>query len=107
MSRIDQLLSGAPPGAAPGAPLPGPRPAPAVTLPDVAPELDDFGRRCGPDVAVGVPLPVRVYAIFAVDETGRLRVNVVDDRGRLLRILPPASVGQMVAAMAAYRRVAA
>ncbi len=102
MSRIDQLLS----GMAAGAPLPGPRPSAAVTLPDVAPVLDEFGRRSGADVVVGVDLPVRVYAIFAVDETGRLRVNVVDDRGRLLRILPPDSVGQMLAAMAAYGRVA-
>jgi hypothetical protein len=103
MSRIYQI----PYGMAAGAPLPGPRPSASAILPDVAPVLDEFGRRSGPDVVVGFDLPVRVYAIFAVDEeTGRLRVNVVDDRGRLVRILPPESVGQMLAAMAAYGRVA-
>jgi len=69
------------------------------------PRLDDFARRAGPDVALGSgPGIVRVYAIFAVDpETKQLRVRVVDDSGRLIRMIPPESVAEMIAAMNGYR----
>ena len=70
----------------------------------VDPKLDEFARRAGPDVAVGSGQGmVRVYAIFSVDPgTKRLKVRVVDDSGRLVRIIPPESVAEMIAAMSAY-----
>ena len=46
---------------------------------------------------------VRVHAMFHVDpKTNRVQVSVVDDRGRLIRMIPPESVAQMLEAMAAY-----
>ena len=48
---------------------------------------------------------VRVHAMFQVDpKTKEVQVSVVDDRGRLIRIIPPDSVAQMIAAMASYAR---
>jgi hypothetical protein len=70
------------------------------------PSLDQFARRAGPDVAIGSGSSiVRAYAIFSLDpETKELRVRVVDDAGRLIRAIPPESVGQMIAAMGKYLR---
>ena len=67
--------------------------------------LDEFARRAGPDVAVGSgPEAVKVYAIFAVDpDTNRMRVRVVDDTGRLIRMIPAESVAKMIAAMTGYK----
>ena len=66
--------------------------------------LDDFARRAGPDVAIGSgPGSVQVYAIFAVDpDTNQVRVRVVDESGRLIRMIPPKSVGEMIATMNRY-----
>lgn len=68
------------------------------------PVLDDFARRAGPDVAFDSGAQVvRVFAIFIVDpETNRIRVRVMDDAGRLIRMIPPETVGEMIAAMAGY-----
>ena len=63
--------------------------------------LDNFARQAGPDVAIGSgPEMIRVYAIFAVDpETKKVHVRVMDDQGRLIRMIPPESVAEMLAAM--------
>jgi hypothetical protein len=46
---------------------------------------------------------VRVHAMFHVDpETNRIRVSVVDEHGKVVRLIPPESVAEMLAAMAAY-----
>ena len=46
---------------------------------------------------------VRVHAMFHVDpETRRVQVSVVDEDGKLVRLIPPESVSEMLAAMAAY-----
>jgi hypothetical protein len=72
----------------------------AVTVP-----LDAFSKRAGPDVAVTADAgPVRVHAVFQVDPSTReMSVSVVDEAGRLVRMIPPDSVAKMIAAMAAYR----
>jgi hypothetical protein len=69
------------------------------------PRLDAFGRQAGPDVAIATgPVIVRVYAVFEIDPgSQRLRVRVVDDRGHLVRMIPPASVNEMIVTMAKYR----
>ena len=54
------------------------------------------------EILIGAAL-VRVHAMFQVDPTTReVRVSVVDDRGRLIRMIPPDSVAQMLAAMTSY-----
>jgi uncharacterized FlaG/YvyC family protein len=46
-----------------------------------------------------------VFAVFQVDpETHEMHVSVVDDAGRLVRLIPPDSVAQMISEMAAYSR---
>jgi hypothetical protein len=46
---------------------------------------------------------VRVHAMFQVDpKTNKVRVSVVDENGKLVRLIPPESVSEMLAAMAAY-----
>jgi uncharacterized FlaG/YvyC family protein len=46
---------------------------------------------------------VRVYAIFSFDpESNEIHVRIVDEQGRLIRTIPPATVAQMLAAMGAY-----
>jgi hypothetical protein len=76
------------------------RPGGAVTVP-----LDAFAKRAGPDVAVATDAgPVRVHAVFQMDPTTKeMSVSVVDEAGRLIRMIPPDSVAKMIAAMAAYR----
>jgi hypothetical protein len=68
------------------------------------PKLDEFARRAGPDVAIGSgAAALKVYAIFAVDpDTRQVRVRVVDEAGRLIRMIPPKSVAEMIAAMSGY-----
>jgi hypothetical protein len=72
----------------------------AVTVP-----LDAFAKRAGPDVAVAADNGiVRVHAVFQIDpSTKEMSVSVVDEAGRLVRMIPPDSVAKMIAAMAAYR----
>lgn len=71
-----------------------------VTVP-----LDAFARRAGPDVAMAAGAGmVRVHAVFQIDpRTKEMSVSVVDEAGRLVRMIPPDSVAKMIAAMAAYR----
>lgn len=59
-----------------------------------------------PDVEVAIKeAMVRVFAVFQVDpETNEMHVSVVDDAGRLVRLIPPDSVAQMISEMAAYSR---
>lgn len=68
------------------------------------PVLDEFARRAGPDVAIGSgQATVAVHAVFSVDPgTKELRVRVVDDTGRLIRMIPPDSVAEMIAGMNKY-----
>jgi hypothetical protein len=67
--------------------------------------LDAFAKRGGPDVAIKTDAGmVQVHAVFQLDPSTReLSVSVVDESGRLIRLIPPESVSQMIAAMATYR----
>jgi hypothetical protein len=78
----------------------GPRRDSHVTVP-----LDAFARRGGPDVAVKTDDGlVRAHAVFSIDPTTHeMSVSVVDEAGRLIRMIPPDSVAKMIAAMATYR----
>jgi len=66
--------------------------------------LDAFSRAAGPDVAIKSALGLtRLYAVFEMEPgTQKLRVRVVDDTGRLVRVIPPDSVSEMITAMASY-----
>jgi FlaG protein len=66
---------------------------------------DDFAREAGPDVKVDTPAgPQSLSAVFSVDpETDRVRVAVVDQEGRVVRLIPADSVHEMVTSMNAYR----
>ncbi len=66
---------------------------------------DPFAKRAGPDVTVqGSDGLVQVYSLFTVDaETHRVHVAIVDGSGRLIRMIPPESVGQLIDSMNAYR----
>lgn len=79
---------------------------PGRTRPAPQGGLDGFARRAGPDVVVGPRAePAAAYAVFTVDPaTNALRVRVLDGSGRLIRMIPPESVGEMIAAMNSYRR---
>ncbi len=72
---------------------------------DKAPVADRFARRAGPDVSYKSSAGVtEVYAVFSVDpESRELRVAVVDHDGRVLRMIPPGSIAQMMEQMARYR----
>lgn len=73
---------------APGAPAQAPTPA---ASPDV-------------DIALNDAM-LRVFAVFQVDPvTHEMHVSVVDEAGRLVRLIPPDSVAQMISEMAAYSR---
>ena len=67
---------------------------------------DAFGRAAGPDAEIAfVKQTMRVFAHFEVDpETKEMKVSVVDEAGKLVRLIPADSVRQMIAAMAAYSR---
>lgn len=73
--------------------------------PDVAIERDRFSKRAGPDVSFKTSKGVNeVYAVFSVDPKSKeLRVAVVDADGRLVRMIPPESVAEMLANMERYR----
>ena len=91
------------PGAAGVEQLPtiaGPRRETGITV-----GLDAFARRGGPDVAVATDTGlVRAHAVFSVDPTTKeMSVSVVDEAGKLIRMIPPDSVAKMIAAMATYR----
>jgi hypothetical protein len=60
----------------------------------------------GPDVEIAVnDAMLRVFAVFQVDPvTHEMHVSVVDEAGRLVRLIPPDSVAQMINEMAAYSR---
>lgn len=65
---------------------------------------DEFSQRAGPDVRVDGPDgPVGMFAVFSVDpETDEVRVAVVDEQGRLVRVIPADSVSEMMATMHSY-----
>ncbi len=65
---------------------------------------DAFHKQGGPDVRVSaLGASVAMFAVFTVNpETDEVQVAVFDDRG-LVRVIPPASVFQMVAMMRSYR----
>jgi hypothetical protein len=78
-----------------GSARPGPRSAEAIIRPavDEAPDAE---------IAIANSL-VRVHAMFHVDpETRKVHVSVVDESGKLVRLIPPESVSEMLAAMASY-----
>jgi hypothetical protein len=93
-------------------PLSGPTPAPTPVRPATQPiEMPCLPGKVAlpggtPDVEIAVnKAMVRVFAVFQVDpETHEMHVSVVDDEGRLVRLIPPDSVAQMISAMAAYAR---
>jgi hypothetical protein len=66
--------------------------------------LDDFAERGGPDVEVRTEAGMQsMHAVFHMDPaTNEMRVSIVDAAGRLVRMIPPDSVAQMIAAMATY-----
>jgi hypothetical protein len=57
-----------------------------------------------PDVEIAVAnLLVRVYSMFHVDpKTQEVHISVVDENGKLVRLIPPDSVSEMLTAMSAY-----
>ena len=105
MLNGSQLLTTAPVEPMPVRPAVQPTQASPTPMPD-----DDLGQMATPAGAPDVELEinqtmVRVYAVFQVDpETKELQVSVVDDEGRLVRMIPPHSVAEMISAMASYSR---
>jgi hypothetical protein len=71
-----------------------------VTVP-----LDAFAKRSGPDATVRtVNGTVSVHAVFQLDDkTRQVTVAIVNEDGKLVRLIPPESVSRMIAAMAMYR----
>ena len=103
--RTDRLFTTATaPGSVP-TDAPGSVPSPAPSAPTRSPFGEDpFARQAGPDVVLSVGgADVRVYTHFSVDpETHEVKVAIVDQAGRLLRMIPPRSVAQMLEAMNSY-----
>jgi len=66
---------------------------------------DEFSQQAGPDVRVDSPSgPVAMFAVFTVDpETDEVRVAVIDEQGRLVRLIPADSVSEMVSTMRSYQ----
>ncbi len=87
-----------------GAPAPVQAARPA-RVPGNGRRLDEFSKEAGPDVKIDTPGgPVAMFAVFSVDpDTEEVRVAVVDESGRLVRLIPADSVAEMVNTMAAYR----
>ena len=83
--------------------------APAVvpqqTAPQAGPQPDRFAKRAGPDVSYKGPEGMtQAYAVFQIDPSSKkLQVTVVDGEGRVLRVIPPRSVLQMIESMNSYR----
>jgi hypothetical protein len=65
---------------------------------------DAFAGTAGPDADVVIDAQAtRVFAHFQLDpETKEMKVSVVDEAGRVIRLIPAESVRQMIAAMASY-----
>jgi hypothetical protein len=84
--------------------------APPVQLPGLPGSPGSPGQAAtpasGPDVEIAVnDAMLRVFAVFQVDPvTHEMHVSVVDEAGRLVRLIPPDSVAQMINEMAAYSR---
>ena len=77
---------------------------PATTPPAVvrAAPADAVVRRT-PDVAA---FGSDSFAVFSVDQaTGTTRIAVYDGEGRLLRMIPPHGVAEMLSQISAYRRL--
>jgi hypothetical protein len=98
-------LPGSGAGAAAGAAYPttglaGVRNDGAVTVP-----LDAFAKRSGPDVKIKTEQGnVSLHAVYQQDPvTKEMTVSLVDESGRLIRMIPPDSVAKMISAMTAYR----
>ena len=70
-----------------------------------APVKDRFARRAGPDVSYKGPDGMtQAYAVFHVDPKSKeLQVTVVDGEGRVIRVIPPRSVSEMIESMGRYR----
>jgi hypothetical protein len=118
---LNSASTAAPIGAAPATPTPLPLPGSGAStaaetgttgaVPGVHAQtgvvvpLDAFAKQGGPDVSVKTAAGLmRVHAVFQMDPTTReLTVSVVDEAGRLIRMIPSDSVARMIAAMAAYR----
>ncbi len=76
-----------------------------ATLPGVRPRLPDpHGLDRVADVRLDGPSgPVSVFVVFSVDaDTNEVRAAVVDDQGRLVRMVPARSVADMLKTMAQY-----
>jgi hypothetical protein len=99
MTRLDAVARSTLGAGAPGAP----GASALVALPGSG-GLDGFSRAAGPDVAIQTNAGlVRFYAVFEVDPgTQEVRVRVISEAGQLIRIIPPASVREMLAAMGGY-----
>ncbi len=78
---------------------------PQLVPTNVAIQRDRFAKRAGADVSIKRSSGVtEVYAVFSVDPTSkRLQVAVVDGEGRVLRMIPPGSVAQMMETMGRYK----
>jgi hypothetical protein len=65
---------------------------------------DDFVDTAGPDIRVDGPDgPTSLSAIFTVDpDTAEVQVAVVDDRGRLVRLIPQDSLSELLITMHRY-----
>ena len=101
MSSNERLL----PTGVSTAPVPGTAVPTPVCGGHQAPGRDDpFARQAGPDVSlVRGGVEVRVYTHFSVDPmTKEVQVAIVDQAGRLVRMIPPDSVAQMLQAMNSY-----
>jgi hypothetical protein len=84
-------------------------PASGVSLPvrgsgKPAPPADVIPGGSTPDAEIAIADTMqRVHAMFRVDpKTREVHVSVVDDAGRVVRLIPAESVSEMLAAMAAY-----
>ncbi len=85
--------------------LPETQRAPRVRDAELTVPLDQFAKRGGPDASVKTATGVvYVHAVFQMDPTTKeMSVSIVDEAGRLVRMIPPDSVARMIAAMATYR----
>jgi hypothetical protein len=68
-------------------------------------QKDRFSKRAGPDVSFKGPDGLtEAYAVFQIDpQSKQLQVTVVDANGKVLRVIPPRSVAQMMESMDKYR----
>ena len=101
--NTSDLASSAIPELVPMTGLSGPR-VTAVRTADRAATEPAGSADATADVEISIAnIMVRQHTMFHVDpETNRLQVSVVDDSGKLVRLIPPDSVAQMLQAMSAY-----